>query len=177
MRKMFLDGELVGSSQQMISLTQAEYDNLSTEEKLNGDAYFINDSDEESDSANIKNIEYFLGDTSKLSTMADGTLSGILSDIYQRLGNLSFHVDEDGSLRADYDDTTPTPAVIPDYPEYASDATKIKYINDVIGDKTNVTNYGFASVTDMILDIYSRINGLVFSYNEVTDGIDVELVE
>lgn len=177
MRKMFLDGELVGSSQQMISLTQAEYDGLSTEEKLNGDAYFINDSDEESDSVNIKNIEHLIGDVSKISTMADGTISGVLSDMYQRLGNMKFYVDESGSLKVDYDDTAPTPAVIPEYPEYASDAAKIEYIQDVIGDKTNITNHGFTTMIDMILDIYSRIDGLTFTYNETTDGVDVELTE
>lgn len=173
MSKMFLDGKLVGTSQQIVSLTQAEYDTLSNEEKLNGDAYFITDS--EGDSTKITNIEYALGDVSKLSSVGDGTIAGILSDIYRRLGNMSFSVNGEGELIADYDSTVPTPVEIPECSVDASDAEKIEYFENLIGDKTIISNNGFTNITDMLLDVYGRIKGLVFEYNEETGDVDVHI--
>ena len=173
MRKMFLDGELVGTSQQIIPLTQAEYDNLSTEEKLNGDAYFIKDSND-NESVKIENIETAMGDVSKLSTLGYENLVEALTDVYQRLGNMSFSMDTDNkTLNVQYDNTTPTPVDIPTADPYMSDAKKIERIETIFGDSDSMGQKGFSNLVDMILDIHSRIDGLSFKYNEETGGVDV----
>lgn len=169
----YQDGKLVATDNQMVELTAEEYKNLSDEKKKNGDVYFVDASDESSH-AKLIHLISSVGNTTKLvNASPDGTLVGAVLSLYERLGGMTFSFDENKeSLKATYSDEI-TPVDIPDMPEYLSDEDKIQFYMNILGDINKIGEKGFTNLSDMLVDISNRLNGLSFSFDSGTGNVNI----
>jgi hypothetical protein len=168
-----LDGKQVASNDKLISLTEAEYQALSTEEKMNPNkTYFITDSNSE-EYLNLVRLQALVGPGKNISTFADGTVIGAILDLYTRMGGVAFSLtDVNGTptLNAEYrvNTSTGTPIEISDN---ATDAEKIEMLQELIGSETNLNGVGYNTVIAAIVDLHQRLNGFTFSYNQSTGTV------
>lgn len=159
-----LDNKVVASADRLISITQAEYDALSDEEKLGDNAYFITDSDE--DYERIIELQTLLGPSDRLDGISDGTVIGALLDLYERLGGFSFSMDPlTNDLIASHNDEVDTGSVTVKT-HFSSDSEKLDFLFSILGDASELTTIGYTNIVDAIADMYERFAGLKFSPSE-----------
>lgn len=169
------NGKEVGASgDKLVSLTQAEYDALSDEEKNNGDAYFITDSTD-AEYRKLLHISDVIGSKADLAGFADGTIIGAIKDLYERLGGVSFKVEAGTNyLQAIYnDEPTDNVSTLPPASEYMSDTERIEYLGELIGQESDLASTGHGTIIGAILGLYSALGGFSFAYNEITNSVDV----
>lgn len=56
------------------------------------------------DDEKINNLQNMLGESNILTNIADGTVLGAISELFKKLGGITFAFNEDESLRADFED-------------------------------------------------------------------------
>lgn len=147
-----------------VSLTQKEYDRLTEEQKNDGTIYTITDKDE-SDYYRLKEISDLIGPVSELNGIADGTIFGAIKAIYDNLGDMSFKVVDETHLEATHE-IIPYTNRIPKLREGATDEEKLLYLESVLGDPSILKENGYKNLTSAVKDIYNRLAGLKFSFDE-----------
>ena len=162
-----IDGKIVSTSEQVKTVTVAEYNALTEEERNDGTSYYVSDYDDTEYKKLIK-VGNVIGSDEKLSGYADGTIVGAIVDLYNRLGGISLSLGVNDEVIFDYDDTTPTPVTSPDAPKEMTDLEKIEHYQKVIGNETDLNNLGFSNIVTAILNLYSRLNGVQFEYDATT---------
>ena len=160
-----MDGKIVSTNEQVKTITMAEYNALSEEERNNGTSYFISDYDVYEYKKLVK-IGVVIGDDAKLSGYADGTIVGAIIDIYNRLNGVSFTVGANNEVSFVYDGTPPTAVDPVPLPEDMTDYEKIAHYQEAIGDESGLNNLGFTNVIAAIRDIYAKLNGIQFKYDD-----------
>ena len=85
-KKLMFNGQCIATSTKFRDLTTAAYNALSTAEQNNGTVYFITDYDFQHEIL-TKGLT-FVGDTTVFANYADGTLCGIIADLYARLDRM-----------------------------------------------------------------------------------------
>jgi hypothetical protein len=169
---MYINGKRVASNEGYQEITQAEYDALSDTDKMNGHIYLITDSNLNDDYVQLIRLQSLIGDETQLSGYADGTLAGILVDLYNRLGGFSFDLTSDNTLTATYSDEKST-AVVRALSETASDAEKVEHMLSLIGDEDTLAETGFSTIAAAIVELYNRLDGTSYSYNSDTNTAEV----
>ena len=86
--KLMYDGACIGTATKIQDITMQAYNQLSTAQKNNNTIYLITDYDYKSNILD-KGLA-FIGDTTTFAAYADGTLSGIIADIYDKLERIIF---------------------------------------------------------------------------------------
>lgn len=167
------NGKEVGSADKLISLTQAEYDALSDDEKMNGNAYFITDSSD-AEYQKLLHISTVIGSEADLAGVADGTLIGAIKELYSRLGGISFKIETGTNyLQAIYNDETTGTVSSVTPTNYLSDAEKIDHLGELLGQETELATTGHSTVVGAILGLYEALGGLSFAYNKTSESVDV----
>lgn len=158
------NGRRIANLSPQLSLTQAEYEALSTAEKNNGTNYFITDADD-TDHENIATLLAICGSRDILASMGDGTICGAIQTLYNQLGHFTFNLNQlDNTLQAIYDDSqvvNPLPTLDPD----ATDAEKIAYLQTIVGDTTKLASTGHDTIATALRELFVRLAGLTWSYN------------
>ena len=168
-----LDGKVVGTANDMVELTQAEYDALSDEQKTDGTMYYITDATD-AHYQKLLALNAIIGTESSLAGKADGTVIGAIADLYSRLGGLSFQVNPaTNSMEAIYNDEVSTTAETAELSTYASDEEKIAHMTELVGSKETLTSTGNTTVIGAILDLYTKLADLEFSVNTATNTANV----
>lgn len=162
-----MDGKIVSTSEQIRTITMAEYNALSDEERNDGTSYFVSDYDDNEYKKLVK-VGNIIGNDDKLSGYADGTIVGAILDLYGRLNGVSFSVNANDEISFVYDDTTPTPVGPAPSPNDMTDSEKITHYQEVIGNETDLNNIGFTNVIAAIRDLYAKLNGIQLEYNDAT---------
>ena len=85
-KKLMFNGQCIATSTRFRDITTAAYNLLSTAEKNDGTVYFITDYDFQHDI--LTRGLTFVGDTTVFADYADGTLCGIIADLYDRLDRM-----------------------------------------------------------------------------------------
>ena len=171
---LYVDGKLIATDNQMVKISEEDYNKLPDSKKNNGDVYFVDSGNDSASNAKLIHLMSSIGNTSKLTNVSsDGTIVGAILSLYERLGGMSFSIDEEGeALKATYSDEV-TPVEIPDIPVYLSDEEKIKYYMNILGDINKIGEKGFTNLSDMLLNIYNRLNGLSFVFDSETGNVDI----
>ena len=119
-----MDGKIVSTNEQVKTVTIEEYNSLTEEERNDGTSYFISNYDDNEYKKLVK-VGNIIGNDSKLSGYADGTIVGAIVDLYSRLNGVSFSVGANDEVSFVYDDTTPTPVDPVPSPDDMTDYDKI----------------------------------------------------
>ena len=162
-----MDGKIVSTNEQVKTVTIEEYNSLTEEERNDGTSYFISDYDDNEYKKLVK-VGNIIGNDSKLSGYADGTIVGAIVDLYSRLNGVSFSVGANDEVSFVYDDTTPTPVDPVPSPDDMTDYEKIVHYQEVIGNETELNNLGFTNIINAIRDLYAKLNGIQLEYNDET---------
>lgn len=162
-----MDGKIVSTNEQVKTVTIEEYNSLTEEERNDGTSYFISNYDDNEYKKLVK-VGNIIGNDSKLSGYADGTIVGAIVDLYSRLNGVSFSVGANNEVSFVYDGTTPTPVDPVPSPDDMTDYEKIVHYQEVIGNETELNNLGFTNIINAIRDLYAKLNGIQLEYNDVT---------
>ena len=162
-----MDGKIVSTNEQVKTVTIEEYNSLTEEERNDGTSYFISNYDDNEYKKLVK-VGNIIGNDSKLSGYADGTIVGAIVDLYSRLNGVSFSVGANDEVSFVYDDTTPTPVDPVPSPDDMTDYEKIVHYQEVIGNETELNNLGFTNIINAIRDLYAKLNGIQLEYNDKT---------
>lgn len=159
---LLLDGKVVGTNSKDVYLSQEDYNKLTDEERNNGSNYHITDGETDFQ-YHLKNIEKMLGDEATISALTGGTIAGALTDLYNRIGDLSIQVDPDnGDVGIVYNDEYDAIDLLceskyPSTPERISDARALMGSDEQI---KALTDLGYGSLVHAILDLNSKLDAL-----------------
>ena len=167
-----VNGKIVSTSDQIQSMSQAEYDALTDEKKNDGTTYFITDVDD-SQYRKILNVGFTIGSESKLAELGYTDLVSAIVDFYERLGGISLRLDANQNIEFVYNSEEPTPATPVTIPENATDAEKIAHYETLIGDMSKLYELGFSNVVAALDTLYDKLSGMALSYNEESDTLKI----
>lgn len=155
-------------------ITLSEYNALSEEDKMKDINYFVTDVNDEQLYADCMTMYKTIGDISKLSGYADGTIAGTIKDLYNRMGGMIFKIESDNFV-TEYDGKFVTKDKNFVYSLHITDESKSKALLQRIGEDitTPLKNKSKQTIVDCILDLYDRLNGFEFTYNEETDSVEI----
>ena len=171
-----VDGELRATNSPRSELTGSQYANLTNAQKNNGTAYYVTD-ENDSTYQKIQHLKNIIGNIDDLSGYGDGTIIGALQELVDRMGGITFSLDDNGTyVIGTYDDSAVTPATInPPASESVDDVAD--HLIDLVGSTTALANCGYSTVVGAILDMFDRISDLGFSYNSTLGVLTVEYDE
>lgn len=168
-----IDGKIITDD---IDVTQSQYEQLPEEEKNNGACFFISD-DGLSEHDRLVNLNAVIGNQSLLANLGgDGTLVGAIVELYNRLGGLSFEMNEETNIFQSYYNPTVTPVEVPTLDADASDSEKLAYYETLFGSPEKLGELGVSTLIGAIDNLYRRLGGLVFSYSETDDILNVNYI-
>jgi hypothetical protein len=169
-----MNGKLVAGNTQAVTLKDdAEYEALSNDEKMDADKVYLVPDTSADDYQRLLKLSEVMGSIDDIANYADGTIIGVINDIYDRLGGLSFKINEStGCLNVTYSDEV-TPATITTPATYVTDVEKINHMESVIGDQEKLASIGFGTVIGALVDIYNRLDGLSFSFDTTNEVVEV----
>lgn len=168
-----LNGQVITDD---ISIKQKDYESLPIEERKNGATFYISD-DGLSEHERISNLNALIGNKDLLSTTGgDGTIIGAIVELYNRLGGLSFQMNEETNIYESYYNTGVTPVTVPTLKDDATDSERLAYFESIFGSAEKLGELGVSSIVGAIDNLYRRLGGLTFSYDEVDDNLTVNYI-
>lgn len=167
------DGQVVATNSPQVTISRAAYEALPTEQKNDPNVnYYIYD-EYETEYKKLVKLMTLIGSEASLAGHADGTIIGVIKDIYDRLGGLAFKIDpEYNHIEATLSDENPN-NVIQQLNPNATDSEKIAYLETLLGNPNDLTGIGYDTLVSALLDFYAKLDGLTFAFRTDTETVQV----